>query len=78
MGDFTSRNPIQLFESIYFNSFSHSPDSKYKTVIDIFHNNINENAIPGNLNIDISKHSAQFFITPTVTKIKMNPPKNTQ
>ena len=73
----------RILDGIWSNSFfpyvnipiCHTPRSK--TLIDnIFHNNINENAISGNLTIDILDHLAQFLITPTLAEIKMKPKKN--
>ena len=78
MGDFkinlisyNSHNPTsQFLDGICSNTFfsyiniptCHT--SRSKTFIDnIFHNNINENAISENLTTDISDHLAQFLIT---------------
>ena len=71
--NYDSRNPTsQFLDDICSNSFfpylkipsCHTPRSK--TFIDnIFHNNINEHTISGNLTTDISDHLAQFLITPS-------------
>ena len=90
MGDFDinvinydSHNPAsQFLDSICSNSFfpyiniltRHIPRSK--TLIDnIFHNNINEKVVSGNLTTDISDHLVQFLITPTLAKSKIKPKK---
>ena len=90
MGDFNinlikydCHNPTpQFLYSICSNSFfpyiniptHHTPRSKTLTD-NIFHNNINENAISGNLITDISDHLAKFLITPTLAKSKTKPKK---
>ena len=81
--NYNSHNPTsQFFDSICSNSFfpyinipaCHSP--RPKTLIDnIFHNNINENEISGNLTTNISDHLAQFIITLALAKFRMNPKK---
>ena len=86
MGDFNinlvncdSHNPTsQFLDGICSNSFFpyiniptlHTPRSKTLTD-NIFCNNINENAISGNLTTDISDHLTQFIITPTLAKFKI-------
>ena len=90
MGDFNinlinynSHNPTsQFLDGICFNSFfpyihiptRHTPRSKTLTD-NIFHDNINENAISANLTNDISGHLAQFLITATLAKFKMKSKK---
>ena len=88
MGDFNinlvnydSHNPTSQFpDGFCSNSFfpyiniptHHIPRSKTLTD-NIFCNNINENAISGNLTTDISDHLTQFIITPTLAKFKIKP-----
>ena len=52
----------------------HSPRSN-ALIDNIFHNNINENAISGYLTTDISDHLVQFQITPTLARFKIKPKK---
>ena len=91
MGDFNinlinydSHNPTsQFLDGICSNSFYPSyidiptrPTPRSKTLIDIIHNNINENAISGRLTTDISDHlAAPFLITLNLAKTKMKPKK---
>ena len=53
----------------------HTPISKI-LIDNVFHNNIHENAIFGNLTTDISDHLAQFLITLTFATISHENFKN--